>query len=131
MATSKSTLKPWQAQKIVSRKLRDLKPSPTNSRRHPPEQIIQLRASLRQFGFPKPVLIDAKGEIIAGHGITAAALEEGLTHAPTIVAEGWTEEQKRAYRIFDNWSAAQSEWIPEIVDSEIAALTSVNFDLGP
>lgn len=122
---------PWQADKIVSRKLADLKPSKANSRLHPPEQIAFLRASLRQFGFPKPILIDAKSEIIAGHGITQAAMEEGLITGPTITAEGWTEDQKRAYRIFDNWSAMQSQWMPEMVDSEIAALRDVKFNLEP
>lgn len=122
---------PWQAQKIVSRKLADLKPSPANSRHHPPEQILQLRASLRQFGFPKPILIDAEGEIIAGHGIRLAAIEEGMVAAPTITAQGWSEEQKRAYRIFDNWSATQSQWIPDMLDSEITALAAVKFDLEP
>lgn len=123
--------KPWQAHKIVSRRLVDLKPSATNSRRHPPEQIAFLRESLRRFGFPKPILIDPKGEIIAGHGITIAALEEGLVFGPTITAEGWSEDEKRAYRLFDNWSATQSQWIPGVVDSEIAALQRVNFDLVP
>mgnify|MGYP001563278557 CR=1 FL=1 len=122
---------PWQADKIVSRRLADLTPSKTNSRHHPPEQIAFLRASLRQFGFPKPILIDTKSEIIAGHGITQAAMEEGLISGPTITAEGWTEEQKRAYRIFDNWSATQSQWMPDVVDSEIAALRDVKFDLEP
>ncbi len=122
---------PWQAEKIVSRKLADLKHSPANSRRHPPEQIEYLRASLRQFGFPKPILIDPKGEIIAGHGIATAALAEGLVTGPTITADNWTEEQKRAYRIFDNWSATQSQWIPDMVDNEIAALEKAQFDLEP
>lgn len=122
---------PWHAHKIVQRKLADLIPSEANSRRHPPEQIAFLRASLRQFGFPRPVLIDTKNEIIAGHGITIAALEEGITSGPTITADGWTEEQKRAYRIFDNWSATRSQWIPDIVDGEIAALRDVKFDLEP
>jgi hypothetical protein len=122
---------PWQATKIVSRPLASLVPSATNSRRHPPEQIEQLRASLRQFGFPKPILISAKLEIIAGHGITEAALAEGWTHGPTITAEGWTSEQIRAFRLFDNWSATRSEWIPDMVESEIAQLGALNFDLEP
>ncbi len=90
-----------------------------------------LRASLRQFGFPKPILIDAEDEIIAGHGIRLAAIEEGMATGPTITAQGWSEDQKRAYRIFDNWSAMQSQWMPEILDSEIAALAAVKFDLEP
>lgn len=130
MANAKSKA-PWQAQKIVSRKLAELKPSPLNSRAHPPEQIERLRASLREFGFPKPILIDDKDEIIAGHGITMAAIAEGLGVGPTIVAQGWSDEQKRAYRIFDNWSAAQSQWLPEMVDSELEALGAAEFNLEP
>lgn len=123
--------KPWQAQKIVMRKLTELKPSPKNSRSHPPEQIERLRASLREFGFAKPVLIDGNDEIIAGHGITIAAIAEGVLTGPTITAQGWTEEQKRAYRIFDNWSAMQSTWISEMVDSELADLGKLEFNLEP
>ena len=122
---------PWQASKIVSRKLADLIPSPVNSKNHPPEQITFLRGSLREFGFPRPILIDADSVIIAGHGIRIAAMEEGLVNGPTITADGWTEAQKRAYRVFDNWSATQSQWMPDIVDSEIDALRKMEFKLEP
>lgn len=129
--TKSKKITPWRAHKIVVRKLEELVPSPKNSREHPPEQIRLLRNSLKEFGFTKPILIDDKYEIIAGHGVALAAKAEGLVDVPTITAEGWSEEQKRAYRLFDNWSATQSIWIPDMVESEITELTELDFNLEP
>jgi hypothetical protein len=68
-----------------------------NAKRHPPEQIEQLRASLREFGWTIPLLVRENGVLIAGHGRLDAAELEGFTDAPATVARGWSEEQCRAY----------------------------------
>ena len=76
--------------------------NPRNARIHRPEQIEQIRASLREFGWTMPVLVRENGMLIAGHGRIDAAKLEGLKEAPTVVARGWSEAQCQAYAIADN-----------------------------
>jgi len=101
-----------------------------NSRTHSDEQIAQLVASIREFGFTIPVLIDEDGLLIAGEGRSRAARIVGLTEVPALDAIGWTEEQKRAYAIADNKIAANAGWNDDILRTEMIALRDVGIDLA-
>lgn len=100
----------------------DLKPNRSNARAHSPDQIGALRASLREYGWTMPCLIDEDGDLIAGEGRWRAAKEEGWKEAKVIVARGWSEERKRAYRILDNRIAEKSTWDKELLALELADL---------
>ena len=99
-----------------------------NARTHSPDQIAKLRASLREFGFINPVIIDKDYTIIAGHGRCAAAKEEGLTEVPCVLADHLTEAQKKAYIIADNRMAMDAGWDEELLRVEIEALEAEDFD---
>ena len=88
--------------KIVYRPLQELSPYAHNARTHSTEQVAQLVESIKQFGWTNPVLIDEKGEIIAGHGRVMAAEMLKMDSVPVIVLSGLTDEQKKAYRLADN-----------------------------
>src|ERR1700756_159053 len=79
-----------------------LRPYERNSRRHSPEQIEQIAASIRQWGWTMPILAADDGMVLAGHGRLAAGKLIGIAEVPVIVARGWSENQKRAYVIADN-----------------------------
>lgn len=110
--------------KLEHRKVADLIPFARNSRTHSEEQVAQIAASIREFGFTNPILTDGECGIIAGHGRLQAARKLGLTHVPTIPLEGLTEAQKRAYVIADNKLALNAGWDIELLSSEIAGLVS-------
>lgn len=99
-----------------------------NARTHSPEQIAKLRASLREFGFINPVIVDKDYTIIAGHGRCAAAKEEGLTEVPCVLADHLTEAQKKAYIIADNRMAMDAGWDENLLRVEIEALEAEDFD---
>jgi DNA modification methylase len=101
-----------------------------NARTHSREQIIQLRASLREFGFVNPVIVDKDLNVIAGHGRILAAKEEGITEVPCVFAEHLTEAQKRAYIIADNRLAMNAGWDAEMLSVEIADLQAADFDVS-
>lgn len=113
---------------IVYRDPFDLKADPRNARTHSPEQIEQLRASIREFGFTNPVLLRPNGMIGAGHGRVEAAKAEKLALVPTCVVEGLTEKQWRAYVLADNRLALNAGWDEDILRQELEALA--DFDLG-
>ena len=79
-----------------------IKPSPKNTRTHPPEQVAKIAASIKANDWTKPIIVDEKGEILAGHGAHMAAQQLGHTEVPVIRRAGLTAAQKRAYRIADN-----------------------------
>jgi DNA-binding phage protein len=81
---------------VTYRAVSDLIPDPRNARTHPKRQIDQLKASIREFGFTNPILVDPGGHIIAGHGRLLAARAMGLTEVSTIILSGLSETQKRA-----------------------------------
>ena len=108
----------------------DLIPYARNARKHPPEQVAQLAASMREFGFTMPVLVAEDGTIIAGHGRVLAAQELGMTEVPVIVARGWTDAQRRAYTLADNQLALTSEWDEDLLKIELGDLREEGFDLG-
>ena len=107
-----------------------LVPYARNARTHNKEQIVQLRASLREFGFVSPVIIDSDYNIIAGHGRVAAAKEEGYTTVPCVFAENLTEAQKRAYILADNRLAMNAGWDEEMLAVELSDLQADAFDVS-
>jgi hypothetical protein len=107
-----------------------LKPYERNSRSHSDEQIERIAQSMKVFGFTNPILIDGASGIIAGHGRLAAAKKLGLEKVPVIQLDHFSEEQKRAYIIADNRLAELSTWNTEILNSELADLQDLGFDLA-
>jgi len=114
---------------IVKRKTEDLIPYARNARTHSDAQVSQIAASIREFGFCNPVLIDEAGGIIAGHGRVLAARKLGLKEIPTITLGHLSETQKRAYILADNKLALNAGWDQEMLKLEIADLLAVNFEL--
>ena len=105
-----------------------LVPYVNNARTHSPEQITKLRASLREFGFINPVIIDRDYGVIAGHGRILAAREEGINKVPCVFADHLTEAQKKAYIIADNRMAMDAGWDEELLRVEIEALEAEDFN---
>jgi len=103
-------------------------PYARNARTHSKEQILQLRASLREFGFVNPVIVDQNYNVIAGHGRILAAKEEGINEVPCVFAEHLTEAQKRAYILADNRLAMNAGWDAEMLSVELADLQASDFD---
>jgi ParB-like chromosome segregation protein Spo0J len=115
--------------KIETTPIEKLIPYARNSRTHSDQQVAQVAASIREFGFTNPVLIDAEDGIIAGHGRVMAARKLGLTEVPCIRLGHLTETQKRAYIIADNKLALNSGWDEEMLGLELADLREADFDL--
>lgn len=109
--------------------LDELVPYARNARTHSKEQILQLRASIREFGFLNPCLIDKDYNVIAGHGRIMAAREEGLTELPCVFVEHLTEAQKRAYIIADNRLAMNAGWDEEMLSVELSELEGADFSI--
>jgi DNA modification methylase len=105
-------------------------PYAKNPRTHSDAQAAQIAASISEFGFNNPILVDTKAGIIAGHGRLLAARKLGLTEVPVIVLDHLTEAQKRAYIIADNQLALNAGWDDDLLRSELAALQEESFDLG-
>lgn len=101
-----------------------------NSRTHSEAQVEQIAASMREFGFNNPVLIDAAGTIIAGHGRVLAARLVGIEQVPTIELGHLTDAQRRAYVIADNKIALNSGWDLAALSAEMVDLQGLGFDLG-
>jgi len=105
-------------------------PYARNARTHSKEQIIQLRSSLREYGFVNPVIVDKDLNIIAGHGRIIAAKEEGMTEVPCVFVEHLTDAQKRAYILTDNRIALNAGWDEEMLALEFTDLKDLGFDLA-
>ena len=105
-------------------------PYANNTRTHSEEQVAQVAASIREFGFTNPVLVDANNGIIAGHGRVLAARKLGLTEVPCIRLAHLDERQKRAYVIADNKLALNAGWDDELLALELGALKDDGFDIG-
>jgi DNA modification methylase len=108
-----------------------LKPHARNPRKHSPRQLKQIEASIRQFGFLNPVLIDEENRILAGHGRVAAAKAMGMISVPVIRIEGMTEADRKAYVIADNRLAELAGWDQELLRLELGAILELDagFDL--
>jgi len=105
-------------------------PYARNSRTHSDAQVAQIAASIREFGFTNPVLIDADGGIIAGHGRVMAARKLGITDVPCIRLGHLTDTQKRAYVIADNKLAMNAGWDDAALAAELADLQGMDFDMS-
>jgi ParB-like chromosome segregation protein Spo0J len=116
--------------KIVYKKTADLIPYARNSRTHDESQIAQIAASIKEFGFTNPVLIDGTNGIIAGHGRVMAAQKLGEEKVPTIELAHLSEHQKRAYIIADNKLALNSGWDEQMLALEISDLKDAKYDLN-
>ncbi len=120
---------PFLAQEIVLRPIESLVPSPHNAKIHTPKQIGQIAASIRQFGFLVPVLIDEVGQILAGHGRVEAAKSLGMDKLPTIRVEYLSPAEKRAYLLADNKIAANTGFNEIKLAEELSFLVSETIEL--
>ena len=107
-----------------------LRPYARNARTHSPEQIAQIAASIVEFGFVNPILVDTDSGIIAGHGRLLAARKLGLVEIPVVVLDHLNETQRRAYILADNKIAENAGWDKDLLAEEVRALQEGNFDLG-
>lgn len=105
-------------------------PYARNSRTHSEAQIAQIAASIREFGFTNPVLVDGENGVIAGHGRLLAARKLGMAEVPVIELSHLTEKQKRAYVIADNKLALNAGWDDEMLRVEFEDLAGDGFDLS-
>jgi DNA modification methylase len=120
----------WPADKVERRPLAALVPYARNARTHSEEQVAQIAASIREWGWTMPVLVDERDEIIAGHGRVLAAQRLGLATIPVMVARGWSDNQKRAYVIADNKLTLNAGWDAALLTLELGDLKEAGFDLG-
>ncbi len=107
-----------------------LVPYERNARTHSPEQVAQIVASIQEFGFTNPILVDGADGILAGHGRLAAAKDMGLAEVPVIVLDHLSAAQRRAYILADNQLALNAGWDLEMLQQEVAALNLADFDLN-
>jgi ParB-like chromosome segregation protein Spo0J len=114
---------------IVYKPTTDLIPYARNSRTHTDIQVGQIAASIREFGFRVPVLIDGENGIIAGHGRVLAALKLGLDEVPTVDGSDMTEVQRKMYVIADNKIALNAGWDEDILLLEIEDLRGMGADI--
>jgi len=112
----------WLVDKLI--------PWARNPRTHSDAQVAQIAASIAEFGFNNPILVDTKAGIIAGHGRLLAARKLGLTEVPVIVLDHLSEAQKRAYVIADNKLAENAGWDDDLLRIEVEALQDDDFDVS-
>lgn len=107
-----------------------IKPHPHNSNKHPEDQLKQIIKSIREFGFTRPILINASNVILAGHGAFAAVKRLKMHDVPCIRLTHLTEAQERAYVIADNRIQRSSEWDFDVLAAEIDWLNDGGFDVS-
>jgi ParB-like chromosome segregation protein Spo0J len=115
--------------KITQKKVESLIPYINNSRTHSDEQVAQIAASIKEFGWTNPILVDGDNSIIAGHGRLMAARKLGYKEVPTIELKDLTETQKKAYIIADNRLALNAGWDNEMLTIELNELLADGFAL--
>lgn len=125
MATKQSN----PADKVEQWDITKLVPYARNSRTHSDAQVAQIAASIKEWGWTTPVLVDEDGSIIAGHGRTLAAQRLKMTQVPVMVAKGWSDTKKRAYIIADNKLAMNAGWDAEMLKIELGTLDAAGFNL--
>lgn len=111
----------WPVERLI--------PYEKNARTHDAAQVAKIAASMLEFGFTNPILVDSKDGIIAGHGRLMAAKEVGLAEVPVIVLDHLSDAQRRAYVLADNKLAMLSDWDEGLLASELADLQGDGFDL--
>ena len=117
-----SRLELWPVERLV--------PYARNARTHSDEQVAQIAASIQEFGFTNPILVDGKDGVIAGHGRLEAARDLGLSEVPVVVLDHLTPAQKRAYVLADNQLTLNAGWDSSVLQEELAALSLADFDLS-
>ncbi len=130
MADIIPTDKGWPADRVERREVAKLIPYARNARTHSPEQVDQIAASIREWGWTNPVLLDEEDGIIAGHGCVLAAKKLGLTDVPCMVARGWSDAQRKAYVLADNKLALNAGWDDVALGLELSELQGLNFDIA-
>lgn len=120
----------WPADAIERRKVSALIPYARNARTHSDAQVAQIAASIREWGWTNPVLIDTEGGLIAGHGRVLAARKLGIEDIPCMIATGWSDAQKRAYILADNQLALNAGWDTEFLAIELGELAGMDFDVS-
>ena len=116
--------------KITEKLVSELIPYANNSRTHSDEQVAQIAASIKEFGWTNPILIDEKNSIIAGHGRLMAARKIGLSKVPCIEIKNLTPAQVKAYIIADNKLALNAGWDFTLLNIEFEQLEEMGFDLS-
>lgn len=119
----------WPADRVERRAVDALIPYARNARTHSDEQVAQIAASIREWGWTMPVLVGEDGGIIAGHGRVLAARRLGLADVPVMVAAGWSEEQRRAYVLADNQIAINAGWDKAMLSAELGDLADLGVDM--
>jgi hypothetical protein len=127
--TADPTLTITMAKRIELWPLDRLKPYSRNARTHSPEQVAQIAASIVEFGFTNPILVDSNDGIIAGHGRLTAAQDLGLKTVPVVVLDHLSERQRKAYVIADNQLALNAGWDTDLLQAEVMALSLADFNL--
>lgn len=117
-----------KALKITYRDIKALVPYARNARTHSDQQVAEIAASIREFGWTNPVLLDEAGGIIAGHGRVMAARKLGMEQVPTITLGHLTDVQRRAYVLADNKLALNSGWDSDMLRLEIEGLQELSFE---
>ena len=117
------------AEKIELWEVEKLTPYDKNARTHSEDQVKKIAASMTQFGFTNPILVDSNTGIIAGHGRLQAAKILGLAKVPVIILDHLNEQQKRAYVLADNRLALDAGWDPTLLHEELKWLDDQEFDL--
>jgi DNA modification methylase len=120
----------WPADNIQRRNVSDLVPYARNARTHSDAQVAQIAASMKEWGWTNPVLIDEHGGIIAGHGRVLAAQRLNIPQVPTMTAVGWSDAKKRAYILADNQLALNAGWDMDMLKVEIGELDGLEFDIS-
>ena len=120
----------WPAATIERRTVADLIPYANNARTHSDEQVAQIAASIKEWGWTNPILIDEAGGIIAGHGRVMAARKLGINEVPVMIAKGWSKAQTKAYDLADNQLALNAGWDMDLLKVEMQGLDAEGFDLG-
>lgn len=114
---------------ITYRKVEDLIPYVNNSRKHSDQQVAQIAASIKEFGWTNPILVDKDKGIIAGHGRLMAARKLKMGDVPTIELSHLSDAQKKALVIADNKLALNADWDTQILSLELSELQDIGFDL--
>src|ERR1700694_5667626 len=115
---------------VVYRALHELKLDPMNPRFHSPRQVRQIARSIEAFGFNVPVLLDASGKVIAGHGRILACQQLGHTEVPTISLEHLSEAQAKAFMIADNRLTENSTWDDRLLAEQLKGLSELELDFS-
>src|SRR3954470_8475921 len=119
----------WPADKVERWPLERLIPYARNARTHSAEQVDQIAASIKEWGWTNPILVGEDNTLIAGHGRVLAARKLRIAEVPVMVAIGWTEAQKKAYAIADNKLTLNGGWDEELLGLELGELEVLGFDL--